>query len=172
MAKDDLDAIAAEVAETVEPDPAEPAAEPVEVETVDLDEKALAEIMALAVGAVGGIVCSRAGVSPLAGDEIGALSGALVTLLKVYNVQANPKVAAWFGLVGTAAMVSLPRLAEFEARRASEAIDEKAPDLPRKGAGEGDPLPPPPTPTQAELAAQAAKKPAPAPKKLRPDAKA
>lgn len=158
MSKAELQALAAEAAadDVVTDEAGAPVADaPAEPEPAEVDSEALLQVVGMAVAAVGGIVCSRAGVTPLSGEEVGGLAGAVVKLAEVYNIRTNPKAAAWIGLVGTSAMIAMPRLAEIEERRRAEAAQapENEPETAEAAPGGK---------TQADLLkdAQAPKKPA------------
>lgn len=117
--------------------------------TVAVDTQGLQMIAVKGVGAIGGIGCRMAHVTPLEGGEVEALADCLVGLAEVYDLgNMSPKVAAWFnlGAVSVAVFASREKLPPVEPANDDQADEESADPPPPQGYGDGEtPSPPPPS---------------------------
>jgi len=169
MSKDELLNMADELqAADMEQDQADQAEHQAEVEalaepTVAVDSQGLQMIAFQGVGAIGGITCRMANVSPLEGEEVEALAGCLVALAEVYDFgNMNPKTAAWFslGVVGVAVIAGRKKLPPPEPANDNQVEEVAPPPVEEpKGYGDGDnPSPPPPSEPKKKPATRRAKR--------------
>jgi len=120
MSKSKLEELAAAEAETIQEidvdqvDPVEPVSE-----TVGVSDAGLTVVIGAGVGVIGKIICNRANVPGLQNDEINSITEFTVTLLQLYDLQTNPKVAAWIGLGGAVAAAAVPRIMIIQERQAA-----------------------------------------------------
>lgn len=128
MSGDDLAALEPRA----EPDPAPEAPESDTAEVGGaaaaeaLTDAEIATAIAIIVSTVGGIICSRARVAPLAPEEVRQLTDAGVKVASLYDFRADPKVMAWLGLGLTVTAVAAPRVGEFKGRKAAAIASAKA----------------------------------------------
>ena len=88
----------------------------------------------------GGVICTAAGVDPLEQAEAEQLGKAAAEVARHYpGLEISPKAAAWFGLGMTGFSIMGPRLAQYQARKAGEGLED-APGAPEeaKPGREGD----------------------------------
>lgn len=112
----------------VEPDPppAEPAQEAEYARPGEAFDATRTEFAGIVTG-IGFMLCHRAGVTPLSGDEVAMIADPLARLADLYGFKIDGRIGAWLGLGGAVAAVYMARLPELEARRAAMPAEDQHP---------------------------------------------
>jgi len=96
-------------------------------------------IMAAAV--LGGVACERFKVSPLTPAELMPIGQAGADLAAQYNIQTDPKIAAWFNFSMAVMAVALSRMAEYRSNNAKPVRDANPAPASASASASEDPPP-------------------------------